>query len=199
MILDIIAMIVAFAYIVVVGLLFIWPVILLLIPIIGLLLCGAALTCIELARNKASRTFKRQVLLISIICMIAFLGFTGGVDLLTYGLRFQVFVSGGQDKLHSWAMKILETPRDAEPDQTDSRVYNENWSSQVKFLRPKTVDIKVMGHDTGLMAVYLSYGASFQHWWLVLTPSGVDPDITVSPEYGQSYQWCDGIYVVQEI
>ena len=195
------AIMAATAYIVVMGLFFFWPVILLFVPIIGLLLFAGIVTCKDLVRNKASRSPKTVVILLIILTMTAYLGFARGFDPLNHGIRLRLLITGGQDKLHTWAMEVLEIPPpDAEPgvEYSNWRIFKKDWPRQVKVLRPDSVDIQTIDHSTGEKAVYLSYGGGFHHWFIILTQSKMDPGSFFRSDYGEAYQWGEGIYVVQE-
>ena len=140
-------------------------------------------------------------MLLLIVSMLALLGLTPGFDLLNHGMRLRILVTGGQDKLHAWAVGVLEMSRDNEPGVLHSkqRIFKEQWSRQVAALRRDTIDIQTIDYATDERAVYLSYGGGFHHWFIVLTRSEVDPDSFFGSDYGISYQWREGIYVVQEM
>jgi hypothetical protein len=196
------AIILAIAYIAAMVLFLSWAAILLFIPIVVLLLLGGIATVKDLVRNKASRSFRTVFILLMILSILALLALTPGFDLLNHGMRFRLLITGGQDKLHSWAMEVLEMPpHDAEPgvEYSNWRIFKETWSKQVKVLRPDSVDIQTIDHSTGEKAVYLSYGGGFHHWFIILTQSKVDPDSLFGSDYGMSDQWREGIYVVQEM
>ncbi len=119
---------------------------------------------------------------------------------LDYRMRLIVFLAGGQSRMYSWGIDTLKQDRDtfleSHTDQ-EWRVPRSDWPRQVRWLRPRRVEI-VRSFDTKHEAVSLSFGGGFHHWKLIIMPQGTEPPDDFGWPYGFCLKWCDGIYGVQE-
>jgi hypothetical protein len=111
-------------------------------------------------------------------------------------LRGLVALTGGEDKLQSWAMEVL-AQADKSIDEHDSNwhVPREDWSGQVHWLKPKQVNVQQDFQDD-MKLVYLCYGGGFFHWNIVIGPPAFvresKPDGPLSDRTW--IRWRDGVY-----
>jgi hypothetical protein len=119
------------------------------------------------------------------------------IDLRT---RLAVALTGGQGQLQTWAVALLDEPRDhADHDDWEQRIPQEHWSKQVRRLKPNSVYISPV-FEEGQEGVLLSYGGGFFHWWIVIGRPDSRPSQRLSdPNSGNSWlRWADGIYDWQQ-
>jgi hypothetical protein len=120
--------------------------------------------------------------------------------LLDVRTRLAVAVTGGQDELQTWAVAVLGKPRDRmHSDGEQWTVPEEDWSEQVRRLKPGRVYIRAV-FENGGEGVCLPYGGGFFHWWIVIGRPGSRPDPRFNgPSHDEWWlRWGDGIYDWQQ-
>jgi hypothetical protein len=167
---------------------------------VGALLCGGIAVTVGLFQKQnrmRPRLWHYLVTLLTIVALLYLLTFGPGnpISLVHIRARALVALTGGQDRLQSWAVEILAKPRDRmQEDGSGWRVPREEWSRQVQRLGGG-VRIDPLLEDERC-AVCLCYGGGFFHWYIVVGPPGSvpDPKLVERRPYDAWYRWGDGIY-----
>lgn len=177
----------------------------LLIPLVllSLVVGGTAVLCgvVSNANQGRIRPWVDIGVLVVILVLLILLSVGPGnyFNLLDLGGRLTVTLTGGQEELRAWAIKVLDEPRDNLGQRGDPRIPRERWSEQVRRLRPRSVRIDPLFEDRH-DAVRLCYGSGFFHWNIVVGRPGSRPDLTLNDPNSDDrwLRWGDGIYGWQE-
>jgi len=154
------------------------------------------------ANRQGTRLWKHVGVLLGILSTLFVLTVGPGnyFRLIDLRSRLAVAMTGGQDQLQTWAVAVLAKPRDQmHGDGQDWIVPQEDWSDQVRRLKPIRIYIKPVFANGG-EGVCLPYGSGFFHWWIVIGRPGSRPD----PKFNDPNQdewwlrWGDGIYDWQQ-
>jgi hypothetical protein len=177
----------------------------LLLPLVLLLLVagGTAVLCgvVSNANQGRIRPWVGIGVLGVILVLLILLSVGPGnyFNLLDLGGRLTVTLSGGQEELRAWAIKILDEPRDNPGQVSGERIPRERWSEQVRRLRPRCIQIDPLFEDRH-EAVRLCYGSGFFHWNIVVGRPGSRPDPSLNDPNSDDrwLRWGDGIYGWQQ-
>lgn len=121
-------------------------------------------------------------------------------SLVDLRMRLAVASNGGRNVLQTWAVALLDKPRDGmDGDGDDWIVPEEDWSEQVRRLKPCRVYIKRV-FENGGEGICLPYGSGFFHWWIVIGRPGSRPDPQFNDPNSDDrwLRWADGIYDWQQ-
>ena len=118
------------------------------------------------------------------------------IGLLNLRMRGLVALTGGEEKLKAWAMEVLARADESMNEHdSDRRVSREEWSAQVRWLRPKHVNVQ-QDFQNDMKLVYLCYGGGFCHWNIVIGPPGFVREFKPNGPSSDStwIRWRDGVY-----
>jgi hypothetical protein len=180
------------------------PCLLLPLMLVSLLYGGIAVLCglFLRANRQGARLWKHVGVLVCIVVLLPVLtvgpgNYFGLIDLRT---RLAVARTGGQEQLQAWAIALLDEYSDRmDPHDMEERVPQEDWSKQVRRLKPDSVHISAV-FENAQKGVLLSYGSGFFHWWIVIGRPGSQPDPKLNDPNSDNfwYRWADGIYDWQQ-
>lgn len=159
------------------------------------LLCLAIASVVRLIRGQTPIWHSLVTCVVAVgLLYVVTLGPGNFMGLINLRTRARVAMTGGQDQLQAWAVEVLGKPRELmEQDGLSWRIPREQWSEQVRRLRPKARLVRIDPLlEGGRNAVRLGYGGGFFHWHIVVGPPGSVPQRDSVDELW--YRWGDGIY-----
>lgn len=160
------------------------------------LLCLAIGSVVELIRGQTPlwHSLGTCVVAVGLLYVVTPLGPASFMGLMDLRTRARVAMTGGQGQLQAWAVEVLARPRELmEQDGSGWLVPREQWSEQVRRLRPKVFLVRIDPLlEGGRNAVRLGYGGGPFHWYIVVGPAGSVPQRDSIDELW--YRWGDGIY-----
>ena len=110
-----------------------------------------------------------------------------------YGIRLRVATTGGVDELQSWAVNLLEKPREqilAEDDHETKLIKRELYSEQIRQISPPVVYLNETENGEPFLHIPLA-GGFFSGWGIKIGRPTFQAE-----EYGSMYlqKWKDGVY-----
>jgi len=160
------------------------------------LLCLAIGSVVGLIRGQTPiwHSLGTCVVAVGLLYVVTPFGPANLMGLTNLRTRARVAMTGGQDQLQAWAAEVLARPRDPmEQDGLGWYMPSEEWSEQVRRLRPKALLVRIDPLLEGRRnAVRLGYGGGPFHWYIVVGPPGSVPQRDSVDELW--YRWDDGVY-----
>lgn len=180
------------------------PCLLFFLMLLSLLFGGISVLCglFLKANRRGTRLWKHVGVLLGVAVLLPVLTVGPGnyANLIDLRTRLAVATTGGQEQLQAWAITLLGEYSDRmDPHDEEQRVPQEDWSKQVRRLKPNSVYIASV-FEKGQKGVVLNYGSGFFHWWIVIGPPGSRPDPRLNDPNSDDFwhRWADGIYDWQQ-